>query len=118
MRGSSPRKTTWVDCLRVPASNLIGLMVKGGSTMHRRPAQPGDELADQFRVAEDPGGRRQEDGARKSLAQMPGLRADAVLSRARSQSSRMPQLRPSFPDRRRSALEVAVRRRRLYPHRI
>src|SRR5437660_10674999 len=45
--------------------------------------QAGDELAHQFRVAEDPGGRHQEGGARKSLAQMSGLRADAVLSRAR-----------------------------------
>jgi hypothetical protein len=44
-----------------------------------------------------------------------GLRADAALSRARSQSSCLPQLRPSFSHRRRAALEVAVRRRRLCP---
>ena len=74
--------------------------------------QAGDELADQFRAAEDPRGRHEEGHAGQSLAQMPRLRADAVLSRARGQSSCLPQLRASSAHRRDAAPEVAVRRRR------
>src|SRR6516162_7228462 len=46
--------------------------------------QAGDELAEQLRPAEDPGGRRQKGRTRQSVDEMPWLRADAVLSRARS----------------------------------
>ncbi len=56
------------------------------------------ELAHQFRPAQDPRRRRQEGGAGQSLAQMPGLRADAVPPRARGQSLRLRQLRPSSAD--------------------
>src|SRR6202047_3115883 len=56
----------------------------------RRPGagrlQAGDELADQLRPAEDPGGRRQEDGAGQSVDEMPRLRADAGLFGGRSPS--------------------------------
>ena len=45
--------------------------------------------------------------------QMPELRADAVPPRARGQSRRLPQLRPSPAPRPRAAARAAVRRRRI-----
>src|SRR5258707_10769794 len=60
----------------------------------------GDELADQLRLAEDPGADAQ-GCAGQSVEEMPLLRADAVPPRIGGQPRSVPPLRPSFPHRQR-----------------
>src|SRR5437899_1060951 len=66
------------------------------------------ELADQLRPAEDPGLHPQ-GRARQSVEEMPGLRADAVSSRAGGRFGGVPPLRASFPHRQPGAIQDAVR---------